>query len=434
MHKIKNFEVLAFSPEREDGLAILEAGLDAIDTRKIIRKKVHVEEDILFAGGTTYNLKEKKRVFLIGVGKCSIRAAEELEAILGERLEGGFILDVEIPEGCSLKRVQYAQGTHPLPSLENVDAVLKMVDILKDLNEDDLVLVIISGGGSTLLCLPEDRNRCLEEAQIVKTLIEAGADIKELNTVRKHLSLARGGYLAKYAYPAEVLALIFSDIPGDDLSYVASGPTMMDQSRVEDASEVLARYDVLSKCDFDDYGLVETPKEEKYFKNIKNIIVVSNRDALLAMKEESEKRGYVTKIETASLTGDVESVGERIYADAISSKEDVLLYGGETTVHVDGFGRGGRNRHLALVVLDNIKDHDLFISLASDGWDNGKHAGAIADRITLDKAKEKGLDISDYRRRDDSETFFEKTGNYIVTGRTGSNVSDLMIFLKSNER
>ena len=186
----------------------------------------------------------------------------------------------------------------------------------------------------------------------------------------------------------------------------------------------------MKKCGFEDCGLVETPKEQKYFDNVDNFLVASNRDALIAMRDEALRRGYTSKIVTSSLTGDVEVVGGDVVNDSREEKEDVLLYGGETTVHVDGFGLGGRNRHLSLVALDQIEENELFISFASDGWDNGEHAGAIADRITLKKAKEKNLDLGKYREANDSGNFFKKTGDFILTGRTGSNVSDLMIFLK----
>ncbi|HUZ92888.1 MAG TPA: glycerate-2-kinase family protein, partial [Candidatus Paceibacterota bacterium] len=205
--KLKNFDELAVNGSRRAALAIAEAGLLAIDTKTVIRRSVALEPGALIVAGDRYALSPGSRVVVAGVGKCSLDAAAALEDILGDRISRGAVIDVRT--GAPLKIIRAMQGTHPLPTEENVKAALAIVDILKGLTEKDLVIFVISGGGSTLLCLPDDMG-CEDEANIFQSLTRAGATIQEINTVRKHLSTARGGYLAKYAYPARVASLIFS--------------------------------------------------------------------------------------------------------------------------------------------------------------------------------------------------------------------------------
>jgi glycerate-2-kinase len=426
--KIQNFVPLAKTPARRSLLTIAEAGLHAIDTRTVIREVLQREGDALTIGKVSVDLRQVDRLVFVAVGKCAADAAVAAEEILGDRITRGVVLDVKkCPE---VKNLQTFCGTHPLPSDENLAATEAIVKNLEDLTDRDLVIFVISGGGSTLLFLPQNpKDR--EEIAIFNALTNAGATIEELNTVRKHLSLARGGGLAKYAYPARVISLIFSDVPGDVLSFISSGPTVKDETTVQDAEEILAKFDVLRVCDMKKCGLMETPKEDKYFASVKNILAVSNRKALEAMRDEARTLGFATEIRDTELSGEVTDIAEMV-ADAIhqAPPKSVLLWGGETTVKIKGKGEGGRNLQLAAIALDLVKDDEEILSFGSDGHDHGPYAGAICDTMTKQTIVDAKLDLKKFRDNNDTQALFEKVGNYVLTGDTGSNVSDLIIAMK----
>ncbi|OGG59237.1 hypothetical protein A2765_03370 [Candidatus Kaiserbacteria bacterium RIFCSPHIGHO2_01_FULL_56_24] len=432
MSKIQNAAQLATTPLRHDGLAIAEAGLAAIDTEAVVVRSLRVEDGHLCVGDITCSVTEAERIFVVGVGKCSARAAYAVEQILGDKITDGIALDVENPSAFAFKRIRVIQGTHPMPTDQNVDAAKQIVTLLKSATERDVVLMIISGGGSTLLCLPDEDATCVEEDLIVKQLFAAGATIQELNTIRKHMSLARGGFLATYAYPSQVLAMVFSDVPGDDLQFIASGPTVMDTTTIADADRILDRYDILRVCGLEHCGLMETPKDPKYFANVQNVIVCNNETALRAMAAEASRLGYAADVCSSCLTGEAQIVGTSLTATLHrASAKRAYLYGGETTVTIRGRGKGGRNREVVLGALAHIGEDELVISLASDGRDYTDIAGAIADSETAVHAKEQRLDSEEALLDNASEDFFEASGDAIMTGRTGSNVSDLLIALKA---
>jgi glycerate 2-kinase len=303
--------------------------------------------------------------------------------------------------------------------------------MLDSLRKNDLVIIIVSGGGSTLLCLPEAGGTCVEEGLVLQQLFLAGANIQDINTIRKHLSFARGGFLAKHAYPAQVISLIFSDVPGNDFEYIASGPTIKDTSTVDDADAILAKYGILKACGLQRCGLIETPKEDKYFERVQNILLVSNDLALKAMAEKAAALGYAPTICTNSLTGEAREVGVKVAKELhASSRRVARLYGGETTVTVRHSGKGGRSQELALSAMAEIKPEEIIIAFATDGRDNTDAAGAICDTMIKERAMKLGLDPKIHLETNSSYDFFEKTGGHIMTGYTGSNVSDLLIALK----
>ncbi len=426
--KIQNFNQLTTTPARQALLGVAEAGLEAINTGAVIRDTIRLAGDMLTVADETLDLKEVGQLVFVAVGKCAADAAVAAEEILDDHIARGAVLDVKkCPE---VKFLKTFCGTHPLPSDENLVATEAIVATLKDLTKRDLVIFVISGGGSTLLFLPQNRND-REEISIFNALTDAGATIEELNTVRKHLSLARGGWLAKYAYPAKVISLIFSDVPGDDISFVASGPTVKDETTIEEAEQVLARFNVLRTCGIEKCDLVITPKDKKYFARVKNVLAVSNRKALEAMKVAAQNLGFTVKILDTELTGEVVGVAGMV-ADAIRTApaKSVLLWGGETTVDIKGRGEGGRNLQLAATALDLIKDGEEILSFGSDGRDHGPYAGAICDTITKQAVESAGLDLKQFRDDNNTQVLFEKAGNYVLTGDTGSNVSDLIIAMK----
>lgn len=427
--KIKNYQELAVNNLRKAVLEIAESGLEAIGTEKIIRESVRLENGKLFIKDNVFFLNKIGRIFVVGVGKCSLEAAAVLEDILKERIFDGIVIDVH--EGVKLKKIKGYLGDHPFPTERNINATKEIISLLADMKENDLVIFIVSGGGSTLLCQPTNFT-CNNEKEIIECLFRAGAEIEEINTIRKHISLARGGFLAKYAYPAQVASLIFSDVPGDNLEFIASGPTIKDTTTVFDAKHILDKYNICEKCGFLEESLIETPKEDKYFERVKNVLIVSNQNALEAMKKRSEKLGFSAEICSACLSGEAKKIGGKIIGKLGKTPEKtVLLYGGETTVNIVGQGKGGRNQELALSALSFIGENEIIVSIASDGKDNTEFAGAICDIETKRKSEKIGIDIEGYLNNNDSSGFFEKTGDYILTGDTGSNVSDLVIAFKN---
>lgn len=426
--KIKNISQLATSELRKAALDIAEAGLEAIDTTAVVSRYIKIVNDTLFVRERQFSLDQIDRLFVVGVGKCSFETARALESVLGDRIAGGIVFDVRCDD--SLKHIKTCVGTHPFPSEGNVDVTREIIELLRGLTSRDLVLVIISGGGSTLLCQPSNFT-CFEEAELVQCLFKAGATIQELNTVRKHLSSARGGWLAQYAYPARVVSMVFSDVPGNNLEYIASGPTVLDTTTIADARRIFEKYHVKESCGLGEEGFIETPKDHKYFQWVEHVLFLSNEDALRAMAEKAANYGYAATIRTTCLEGEARMVGPHI-VDALRTRpsKTALLYGGETTVKVFHPGKGGRNLELALSTIPYVQEGELILTLASDGRDNTDFAGALADVETHKKTIRRGLDVEQSLLENDSYHFFEKVGDYIITGHTGSNVSDLIVALK----
>jgi len=441
---IQNAEALAESELRRDALMIAEAGYAALAIGAALKRAVRIKSDALHAGGKVYALAGR-RLFFVGVGKCAFAAAGAVEELFGERLTGGIALaPLETPtsgrpgleESLSLtgldvsaSKIEKHVGTHPLPSEANVQATERILDFLAGRREDDLVLMLISGGGSTLLCSPRAPMTCLDERALFEELTARGAAIQDINTVRKHLSRARGGALAKAAYPAEVVSLIVSDVPGDDLATIASGPTLFDTSTVTDAEAVFARYGVAPPAGIE---FIETPKEQAYFERVTNMLFLAGRDALSAMKEEAERRGYAATIADDRYAGEARDLGCSIVEQLHTAPaKTALLYAGESTVTIQGtHGAGGRNQEMALGALEGIRTDELILSFASDGHDNSDHAGAIADEATRAHMLSHALSPGDYLDSHRSYDFFAVTGDALITGYTGSNVSDLIIALK----
>ena len=420
--RINNYAELALTPTRKIALALIEAGLEAIDTQSVIKNNIVLKEKTLIVKSESFSLEGINRIFVVGVGKCALEAAGALQDILGNLLTDGIVLDVH--KGV-LRKMKTFGGSHPMPTEENVRATKEIIGLLKETKENDLVLFVISGGASTLLCGPQGIT-CVDEANILKSLFKSGATIKEINTVRKHLSLARGGYLAKYVFPAQVISLIFSDVVGDNLEIIASGPTIKDTTTIEDAKIVLKKFglDVAE-------GLIETPKEDKFFEKTRNILLVSNGDALGAMAKKAGEAGFTSQIRTNCLEGEASEVGRQIVNELHESKpKTILLYGGETTVTIKCAGEGGRNQELALAALSEISAGETVVAFASDGRDNSNSAGAIADKFAADKAREMNLEPREYLKNNDSYNFFKKINASILTGDTGVNVADLIIAIK----
>jgi glycerate-2-kinase len=418
---IKNHSELAVSPLREKALQIIDAGIGAIDPEKVLTEKVSIKGDILSVGKKKFDLGSFRNIFVVGTGKASFRAAATLEKIMGNKITDGAVIDVSAGK---LKRIRSYEGTHPFPSEANVKATEEIIKILQRAKKNDLVIAIISGGGSSLLCQP-NKMTCISLGQITETLFRKGADIKEMNILRKHMSKIHGGNLARLAYPATVVSLIFSDIPFSDLSMVASGPTYPDKTTKKDAEKVMAKYG-LPKI-----PLIETPKALKYFDKVSNILILNNKIALKAMKKKADELGFRSRVCATCLRGEAKAVGREM-AELLNKegKGSALIAGGETTVIVKKKGKGGRNLEVVLGALNHIKEGQLIISISSDGKDHIKEAaGAIGDAILKKRMVEVGYDPDFFLEENRSYAFFRDLHGIIVTGKTGSNVSDLLLAL-----
>lgn len=420
---IQNYAALASTPARANALSILEAGLTAIDTAHVIEHAVVVTNGVLSIRGHEFTLAEYEHVYIIGFGKLVCAAAAKLEELLESHLDDGAVIGIEEEGRCSV--VTTYAGAHPKPTHFNYTASKHIQEIAARATARDLVLVIVSGGGSSLLC--GSYGECEQGAALYDAFKDSGGTIEELNVLRKHLSTLKGGGLAATLQPATVVGLIFSDVPGGDLAAVASGPTFYDESTVADAAALATRYKL------GEFHFRETPKDKAVFENVTNIPLVDNTTALTAMQAEAAARGYDAHI----LTQDQYLTPE----DTITllrrhdTHHTALLMGGETRLEVppDCAGKGGRNAALGLSFYPQLRDGEVFIAAASDGQDNSDAAGVIVDQETRAAALAAGLSAEVHQRCFDSYPFFEATESLIKTGPLPSNVADLMLLLTPDD-
>ncbi len=422
---IKNFDVLATTHNRKIALEIMEHGLEAINTERAVVNSVTLNGNILTIQGKEFDLSLFKNIKIIGFGKASARAALALEKILGDKIKEGIVIGLHKSE---CEYVEVYAGTHPRPSEENIVASKRIYNLASSSDEDDLVIVVVSGGGSALLCYPD--SECSQGQVLYDTFLKSGETVVEMNTVRKHLSLLKGGGLAKIAYPATVVGLVFSDIPGNNFENVASGPTYKDASTVSDAQKIIDQHN-LGKFD-----LIETPKEDKYFEKVHNFVLVSNEVAVNAMAQKSRELGFNPKIISTELYDEVSESLDKIFS--AKAENTVVLAAGEPKLEVTKKGgKGGRNLYMGLKSIATkdslIDDHSVFISFASDGMDNSDMCGAIVDRLTIEKFKEKNINIEENLNSFDAYSVFENSGDLISTGSTHANVSDLMLLLTNSK-
>ena len=419
---IKNFDELATTENRKFALEIAEAGLDAINTEKVISDSVKLENNILLIKGELFDLSKFKRIKVVGFGKASCGAAIALEKILGDKIKEGAVIGLQ---KVTCDYIETFIGSHPRPSSANINAGKKIYEIANKSNEDDLIILIASGGGSALLCYSE--SECTQGIKLYDVFLKYGQTITEINTIRKHLSFLKGGGLAKVAYPATIIGLIFSDVPGDRFQDVASGPTYKDNTTAHDAEMIIRKYN-LGKFD-----LFETPKNDKYFEKVHNFILVSNKTAVKAMEKRAQELDFETNIVSTELYEEVaEALKEIFSVQKNNSASCVVLAAGEPKLEVTKKGgKGGRNLFMGLRALKMkiVDENSVFIPLASDGMDNSDSAGVVIDKNTLEKVEKLGIDLDDFLDRFDAYSAFEKSGDMIMTGPTGANVSDLMILL-----
>ena len=420
MYRIKNYEKLNTSPQRKVVLDLAEAAFDAIEPKNVFKNHFEVNGKTLTVLRKKIDLEGFDRIFLLGFGKGSAKNCAIIEGILGDMLSGGLVIDVESQQ---FSKVEFNLGTHPLPSVQNVEFAKKVVEAFGGLGGKDLVIIVTCGGGSALLELPAISLQKLKAVN--QALLVSGANIHDMNVVRKHLSKIKGGALAKVIHPASIVNLVFSDVPGNDLTVIASAPTVFDPTTKDDAWETFCKYRLEKTVDLSFGDFVETPKEEGIFKKVENILFLSNLTALEAMQKLAGDMGIKVSIYSDRFQSEAKKAGAGLIGKR--AKGSILLAGGETTVKVTEKGEGGRNLELVLGALGSIDNKTVIASFDSDGWDNCQFAGAIADATTIEKARSLNLDPEVFLNGNDSLNFFKRVGDGIETGRLASNVSDLMI-------
>ncbi len=414
---IKKFDELATSDIRKDALSIIESGYESISIPRLIGEELSIKSGILSINNKKYNLDNYKNVFVVAIGKGSGLIAQELESLIGSNnIKAGVAIDLKHRK---LKKIKVFAGTHPLPSEKNISATKKLIKTLKEARAKDLVIAIICGGGSALACLPAKNNSCSDLRSISNHMLKNGATIQELNIVRKHISNVHGGNMAKYAYPASVLGLIISDIPGDDEDLVASGPISRDLSSLEVAKKIAHKYNM------ENISFAETPKDEKYFKKVHKLLLASGSTALHAMLKKSDELGYATRIYSNNLRGLAKDLGPKLAKD--TKKGEALLACGETTVIVSKPGKGGRNQDLALSALPFLNGESALVSAASDGKDNIDIAGAIIDSKQTELIKKNAAKAVEENK---SFITLKQINGVFNINKITANVSDFIVVLK----
>jgi glycerate 2-kinase len=428
---------------RNRALRIFQAALRAADPFEAVLRHVQREQEILIAGRRRYHLRSFRNVYVIGAGKASARMAQAVERLLGQRITGGL---VNAPNAVKLRRVDINECGHPIPDRRGVAGARRIAQIASEAGPDDLILCLISGGASALLPLPAPPLTLAEKQTVTRLLLHCGATIHEINCVRRHLSLIKGGQLARLAYPATLVTLILSDVIGDDLDVIGSGPTTPDPTSLADARAIFEKYRLWNKLPAAVRGLVssasgETPKPgDRIFRKTRNVIVGSNALAVEAAAIEARRLGFNTLVLSTFIEGEAREVA-RVHAAIAKeirasgspvTRPACVISGGETTVTVRGKGLGGRNQEFALaaaLAIAGMRDA-LILSAGTDGIDGPTSAaGAVADGTTITQAEAHGLDAAAFLANNDSYRFFEALGDLIKTGPTGTNVADIQLIL-----
>ncbi len=421
---------------KKHALQIFRAALEAAEPQQAVLRQLRSDGRTLIAGKQRYKLTDIERVFVIGAGKASAAMASAVERLLGRRITDGL---VTVPDGVTsrVRRIRLQNAQHPLPDQRGADGAAGIAAIAKQAGERDLVICVISGGGSALMPAPVPGLTLEQKQAITRALINGGATIHELNTVRKHMSLIKGGQLAALAHPAQVIALILSDVIGDDLDVIGSGPTVGDRSTVADAQAVLRKYGVADPGVF-----CETPKS---VSRVQNLIVGSNSLAIDAAAAKAKELGYRPLVLSTFIEGETRDVAamhaaiakEVIATDRPARRPVCILSGGETTCTVRGSGMGGRNQEFVLaaaLALQGAPDL-MILSGGTDGIDGPTDAaGAFADGGTVARAAGMGLDAKEFLANNDSYHFFEPLNALIKTGPTGTNVMDVRLLLLDRPR
>jgi glycerate 2-kinase len=443
-------DILREHPRGRDAAAIMAAALDAVDPKAATRRALGRDGRTVFVCGRGYELNAGGRLVVVGAGKAGAAMAEAAVEALGDAIDRGLVIVKEghlSTSGKKVGRVELCEAAHPVPDERGVAASLRLAALIDGATEDDLVLTLISGGGSALLTLPSEELNLEDLRAATELLLRCGASINEINTLRKHCTRMGGGGLARLASPARCVSLIVSDVVGSPLDVIASGPTAPDPTTFTDAWRVVERYELQERLPANvrehlqrgcKGGIAETPKpDEDVWLRVHNNIIADNRTAAAAAVEAARERGFEAALLTTFLEGEAREVGRVAAAIgremcARGASEVPLLYvlGGETTVTLGGDGAGGRNQELALGAVEPLAGVEgvLLVALATDGDDGTTGAaGAVVTGETLARASALGLEPNDFLRRNDAYNFFAPLGALLKPGPTLTNVNDLLL-------
>jgi len=425
---------------------VMQSALAAVEPGEAVRRSLRCDGHRLTVGERAYNLDEYDQVIVVGAGKASAPMAAAVEEVLGKRVTSGLVV-VKHGHTHPTRTVQLREASHPIPDESCVNGTAELVALLATTGPRDLVVVVLSGGGSALMLLPADGISLADMQQTTDVLLRAGATINELNTIRKHLEQAKGGGLARLAAPSDVLALVLSDVVGNPLDVIASGPTVPDTSTFADTCAIVDRFGIWDRLPESVAGrlraglegrIADTPKPgDPLFDRVDTVVVASNELAAEAGVSQAESEGLSALLLTTYVEGEAREVAKVVAALAREeaarnrplTRPACLVLGGETTVQVRGTGVGGRNQELALAASLKIVGLDdvIIAALATDGNDGPNDAtGALVDGTTVARARAVGLDPDAYLANNDTYHFFESLGDLLITGPTNTNVNDLL--------
>ena len=430
---------------RADAASIFGSAVASVDAQECVKRFVKLQGRALRIGGVDYNLESFERVLVVGTGKASPRMGVALEEELGDRISDG-VINTKYAHAEPLRRIRTVECGHPVPDEAGVEGTREILAALEGADDRTLVICLISGGGSALMPAPSEGITLQEKQDTTRLLLECGANIVELNAVRKHLSRVKGGGLARTAFPATVVSLMLSDVIGDPMDVIASGPTVPDTSTFKTCMEIFRKYEVSNRLPeavrarFEAGAAGETPETPKpgdaVLERCHNVIVGSNGLAVAAAADRARDLGYNTLVLSTRLEGEAREVahvysaiGKEILTSGVPvAAPACVIAGGETTVTVRGSGKGGRNQELVLAGSMHLSGWEgtVLFSGGTDGTDGPTDAaGAIADAETIKRAESVGLSAIESLKNNDSYHFFKPLGDLVMTGPTGTNVADV---------
>jgi glycerate-2-kinase len=416
-----NYEELISGEDKRRGhvLDILEAGIESVPPKKAMK-------DFFNSGEAAFPSK----VFVCGWGKASVEMANSFGQLYSKRGEilGGHIIALPSTNNTlELPEMEISFGAHPVPDTSSVESGEQLLSIARELKEEDTLVCLISGGGSAMFEVPKNGIELEELQQTYTLLIESGADIHDVNSVRRALSQSKGGGLAKAAYPANVINIVISDVPGNNLEDVASGATVIDPFKIK-SIDVVKKYKIENHLDAKILEAIRgyKPIDKTYFQKVETHIIADNNKAVEAMVQKAVALGY----EAVRYPGYLQGEARTAVNFFMETEGNLIIGGGETTVTITGDGRGGRNQEFVLAGLKKLKG-GILASIGTDGIDgNTDAAGAIGDEKILEKAREKGYEVDPILENNNSYEFLKECGGLLITGNTGTNVADICVYLK----
>jgi hydroxypyruvate reductase len=437
---------------RSDAVAIFNAAVRAVDAANAVRRSARLTGAVIDVADRSYSLGDFQNIYILGAGKAAVPMAQAMETLLGERVSDGIVVTKK-GQGRQLRKTRVIEAAHPIPDIAGEQAAHLIAAMAQQATAQDLVFFLVSGGGSALMPYPVDGVTLADKQTVTHLLLRSGGTIQETNMLRRHLSQLKGGKLARLAYPAQVITLIVSDVVGDSLEDIASGPTAPDPSRYADCWEIIRKYRlqdlipaaVRATLDRGIRGeIAETVKAgDAAFANVHNVIIASNRHATEAARWHAESLGYRATILSNAIEGESREVAKRqaaAFKKALSEPPPeplCFISGGETTVTVSGDGVGGRNQEYALAAAIELAGARGVVALCAgtDGIDGPTDAaGAVVDGATVLRGRVRGCDATAFLARNDSYHFLQATADLLITGPTETNVMDLQVMLAGSSQ